>query len=94
MKTREKMYAVVVMMFVVCAFLFASYLDSTYTMTATVQEYKGEVCFIDALGEVWSDDRVEEYNIGDEVKLTFNMMCTEHSRYDDEIIKVKGLTNK
>lgn len=91
MKTKEKVYGVVVMLLVVVAVLFASYLDNTYPMKATVQRYNGEMCFVDIKGEAWSDDRVEEFKEGDEVEITFNMMGTEHNRYDDEIVRVKRL---
>lgn len=69
--------------------LCASYIETHYSMDATVDYYKNEVCFIDSTGNVWNDDRVNEYTIGDEVRIIFDNNTTDNTRLDDKIIKIK-----
>lgn len=68
--------------------LFGGYMDSTYSMDGTIVMWGNEKCVKDAKGEVWSDDRCENFNIGDTVKIVFANNGT-HTRYDDVVKKIK-----
>ena len=94
-KVREYVVGGFALCLVVVGILFASYLDSTRTINAEVAYiHNGVITFVDTTGEKWEyeeDEKTADIFKGDEVKLTFNMMCTTHFIYDDEIINIKKI---
>ena len=87
-KIKEAMLGVLFFVLFFGAMGVAGYIENHYTMEGTVDYYKGEKCVIDKMGEAWSDDRVEEYNIGDDVVITFDTNTTDNTRYDDVVTKI------
>lgn len=66
----------------------AGYIENHYSMDCVVDYYKGEKCIIDEVGMAWSDDRVEEFAVGDTVRVLFDTNTTDSTRYDDIVAKI------
>lgn len=67
----------------------AGWIDTHYTMDCEVDYVDGEIITVlDKTGNLW-DFCGEGFHKGDRVKVTFFNNTTDHTRYDDEIIKVE-----
>ena len=66
------------------------YVECHYTQDATITalEEDGEVVFVDARGEEWSFFG-EDYEVGQEIKVTFYTNNTDGYIYDDVVYIVK-----
>lgn len=71
--------------------VIAGEIDTHYKMNGIVKSVHGEtVCVVDAQGEEWGFVG-DGYTTGESVEITFFTACTDNTRYDDEIDKVKKL---
>lgn len=71
--------------------VIAGEIDTHYKMDGIVKSVQGEtICVIDAQGEEWGFVG-DGYITGERVEITFFTACTDNTRYDDEIDKVKKL---
>lgn len=68
----------------------AGFVECHYTQDATITalEKDGEVVFVDARGEEWSFFG-EDYEVGQEIKVTFYTNHTDSYIYDDTIYIVR-----
>lgn len=68
----------------------AGFVECHYTQDATITalEEDGEVVFVDARGEEWSFFG-EDYEVGQEIKVTFYTNHTDSYIYDDTIYIVR-----
>ena len=67
------------------------WIDTHYTMTCEVNEINGDIItVIDGTNNLW-DFCGEGFHKGDRVKVTFFNNTTDHTRYDDEIVKIKKI---
>ena len=71
----------------------AGAIECHYNYDAIVTEVKGdEVLFEDSTGNLWEYED-EGYKVGDKVRLTFYTNHTDNNRLDDEITKIKRISN-
>ena len=71
----------------------AGYMDTHYSTTAEVLSVEDEVILVDGAGYVWGVTNRPDLHKGDFVKISFDNNCTDYTRNDDIIIKVKKLDN-
>ena len=66
----------------------AGTLESRYNYNGIITEVNGaEILIEDTTGNVWEIEQ-EGYQVGDEVRVTFDTQHTDNTRQDDTIIKV------
>ena len=74
-------------------FVWASYNDTHYSTVAEVYMIEdSETIFVDGAGYLWSALDTE-YKKGEFVELYFDNNCTDYTRKDDKIVKIKRLDN-
>lgn len=93
MKKREFFGTVVLIVIVIGILLLGGYSDTHYSVQADVYQIdNNSVLLIDGAGYIWEvTDRPDLYYKGQSVKIYFNNNCTDHTREDDIIERVKVL---
>ena len=95
MKKREFFGAIVLIIIVIIILLLGGYSDTHYSVQADVYQIDIEnnsVLLIDGAGYIWEvTDRPDLCHKGQSVKIYFNNNCTDHTREDDIIERVKAL---
>ena len=82
--------ALIILCFVIAPSI-TGWIDTHYTMTCEIDEINGDIItVIDGTNNLW-DFYGEGFHKGDRVKVTFFNNTTDHTRYDDEIVKVKKI---
>ena len=69
----------------------AGEIDTHYKMNGIVKSVEDKIVYVvDAQGEEWGFNG-DGFTTGEKVDITFFTSCTDNTRYDDEIDKVKKL---
>lgn len=89
---KEKIYAVMTILFIIGALIFAGYSDTHYDVIGQVYSVEdNEVTLIDGAAYLWGVTDRPDLHEGDTVKIYFDNNCTDYTREDDIITKVKVL---
>ena len=68
--------------------------DTRYNTTAKVYSQENDVTLlVDGAGYVWAVMDRPDLTIGDFVTIYFDNNCTDYTRKDDKILKIKRLDN-
>lgn len=91
--TRENIKTIITGIMVLSIFwmglMIVSYYESHYTMKATIVDIESDGVYVaeDATQNLWAFEG-ENFNIDDEVKITFYDSNLTFTRKDDEVVKV------
>lgn len=93
LKIKDYIFGFIGLIICIIGFLFASYMDSTREIKASVYSIDNNiVTFEDYAGDLWEyeiQEKEPKYTKGENVKIVLNMQGTTHTWYDDTIVKIK-----
>mgnify|MGYP003297289369 CR=1 FL=1 len=89
MKLKNYIFGIIGVLLFIAILAFADTYQTRYTQYATVLSVnENETFFVDAIGDVWSIYNTD-YHKDEIVKIKFFNNCTDYTRTDDVILKVK-----
>ena len=89
MKIKDYIIGTIGFIIFLAILVFADTYQTRYTQYATVLSVDdNETLFVDAIGDIWSVDDTN-YHKDEIVKIKFFNNCTDNTRKDDVILKVK-----
>lgn len=93
MKKREFFEVAILIVIVIGILLIGGYSDTHYSVQADVYQIdNNSILLIDGAGYIWEvTDRPDLCHKGQSVKIYFNNNCTDYTREDDIIERVKVL---
>ena len=94
MRTKNLLLEILLIVLLFLALVIATYGDSHYHTTAKVyNKIDNETLIVDSAGYVWAVTNRDDLQLNNFVEIYFNNNCTDYTRKDDKIVKIKILDN-